>query len=228
MRIGGLEKFSLIDFPGNIACIIYTIGCKFACPYCHNPELVNETVEREIPVKEIYEFLESRKGLLEGVVITGGEPTLHDDLLEFISEIKKMGFKVKLDSNGTNPKMLKRAIGKKLVDYIAMDMKSPLEIYHKTVSRPVDIDAIKTSIELLMSSPIPYEFRTTIIKSLLSPGDIEQIAKEISGAKNYYLQKFVSVKILNPQFKKKVTYTDEEFSELRELAEKYVENCYVR
>lgn len=228
MRIGGLEKMSLIDFPDTIACIVYTIGCNFACPYCHNPELVNDTCDREYSTQEIFDFLEKRKGLLDGVVITGGEPTLHDDLLEFISEIKKRGFKVKLDSNGTNPKMLKKAIERKLVDYIAMDIKSPLEVYHKTVARPVDTQAIRESIKILMENNVPYEFRTTIIKSLLSFDDIEKIAQEIKGAKKYYLQKFVPTKILNPQFKKKVTYTDEEFSELKKLSEKYIKECYVR
>lgn len=227
MRIGGFEKVTLIDFPGKIACMIYTIGCNFRCPYCHNPELVDETAD-ELSEEEIFKFLESRKGLLEGVVITGGEPTMHDDLLEFIEKIKNMGYLIKLDSNGTNPNMLKEAISRNLVDYIAMDMKSPLETYSQQVARPVDTDAIRESIDIIMKSDIGYEFRTTIVKQLLSVDAIESIAKSIQGAKRYYLQKFIPTKILNPQLRRKVSYTDEEFLELQKKVSPYVQYCGIR
>ena len=209
MIFGGIEKFSLIDFPGKTSCILFTIGCNFRCPYCHNPELVDETVETKISEEEILDFLKTRVNLLDGVVITGGEPTLHSDLLAFIQKIKDLGFLVKLDSNGTNPKMLHEALDKKLVDYVAMDMKSPLSKYSQTVARPVDTKAIRESIYLLLNSNINYEFRTTLIKAMVTPEDVLEIAQEIKGAKNYYLQKFIPIKLLNPQFKKKVTYSDE-------------------
>ncbi len=227
MKIGGLHKFTAIDYPGKVACIVYTIGCNFRCPYCHNPELVDETAE-EIPQQEIWKFLETRRGLLDGVVITGGEPTLHEDLPDFIAKVKGMGFLVKLDTNGTRPAVLKKVIEEKLVDYIAMDMKAPVEMYSLSVGRAVHPDALRQSIALIINSQIDYEFRTTVVKALLSPEDIEQIGKEIRGARRYYLQKFRTGKILNPQFLKKVTYSDKEFSEIKEMMLGYVTFCATR
>lgn len=227
MRIGGLTRSSLIDYPGKVCAIIFTIGCNFRCPYCHNPELVDETAE-EIPESDIFAFLESRVGLLDGVTITGGEPTLHDDLPSFIARIKKLGFLVKLDSNGTNPDMLRRLIDWKLVDYIAMDIKAPLRKYEYTVARPVDRECIKASVELLKEGRVAYEFRTTVIKVLNPKEDFYEIGELIEGADAYYLQKFVPTKILNPGFRKKVTYSDEEFEELRTLMSNYVRTCAIR
>lgn len=229
MQFGGFEKFTLIDYPEKIACMVYTIGCPFRCPYCHNPELVDETVTTRIDEKEILEFLKGRTGMLDGIVITGGEPTMHgENLISFMRKVKDLGFLVKLDSNGTDPVILQHAIDEKLVDYIAMDIKSPLAKYTETVARPVDTDAIKKSIEIIKGSGIPYEFRTTIVKSMLSFEDIEQIGREIKGSTNYYLQKFIPTKTVNPQFLKKVTYSDEEFDSLKKIMEKYVTYCGIR
>jgi pyruvate formate lyase activating enzyme len=228
MVFGGIEKFTLIDYPGKIACMVYTIGCNFRCPYCHNPELIDETTDVHISERELYDFLKYRKGMLDGVVITGGEPTMHDDLPRVMREIKDRGFLVKLDSNGTNPVMLRDAIRDKIVDYIAMDIKSPLSKYGATVARPVDADAIRESIDLLMHSPVDYEFRTTVVKSMLTPEHIEQIGREIQGAKTYVLQKFIPTKILNPQFKNKVSYSDQEFKQLQKMLSAYVEKCLIR
>lgn len=228
MVFGGIEKFTLIDYPGRLACMVYTIGCNFRCPYCHNPELVDETTDVHISEREFFDFLDTRKGMLDGVVITGGEPTMHDDLPRVMREIKDHGFLVKLDSNGTHPAVLRDAIRDKIVDFIAMDIKSPLAQYGATVARPVDADAIRESIDLLMSSPIDYEFRTTVVKSMLSPESIEQIGREITGAKTYVLQKFIPTKILNPQFKKKVSYTDEEFKQFQKMLTAYVDQCLIR
>lgn len=227
MKIGGLQKFSLIDFPKHLSCILFTIGCNFRCPYCHNPELVDET-SGEISMIQILEFLSNRKGKIEGVVITGGEPTMHDDLPSFITTIKNMGYMIKLDTNGTNPDMIKHLLEEKLLDYIAMDIKSPIDLYSKNVARAINSGAIRKSIKIIKLSKIDYEFRTTVVKSLLSEKDIEQIGKEISGAKKYYLQKFVSNKILNPQFKSKVSYTDAEFQVFKNKLLKYVKYCDVR
>jgi len=210
-----------------MSAIIFTIGCNFRCPYCHNPELVDETVDI-IPTEDVLTFLRTRIKQLDGVTITGGEPTMHDDLIPFIKEIKALGFKVKLDSNGTNPEMLEKIINEHLVDYLAMDIKAPFSDYASGVGRPVDIEKIKKSVRLIMSNTIPYEFRTTVVKALLSPEDIINISKDIKGAKKYYLQKFVSTKILNPGFIKKTTYTDEEFKEIQKNAQKYVTECYIR
>jgi pyruvate formate lyase activating enzyme len=228
MIFGGLEKFTLIDYPGKIACMVYTIGCNFRCPYCHNPELVDETTTVHISERELYNFLDTRKGMLEGVVITGGEPTMHSDLLAVMQEIKARGFLVKLDTNGTHSHMLGQAIEQGLVDYVAMDIKSPLKHYNRTVASAVDTESIRQSIDLLLSSPVEYEFRTTVVKGLLSPEDISEIGKEIKGAKRYYLQKFVSTKILNPQFIKKTTYSDDEFEAFRKELHNYVDYCSIR
>jgi pyruvate formate lyase activating enzyme len=228
MIFGGLEKCTLIDYPGKTACMVYTIGCNFRCPYCHNPELVDETSPQAITEEEVLMFLDTRKGLLDGLVITGGEPTIHDDLLSFISKVKEKGFLVKLDSNGTRPAMLREAMERNLVDYVAMDIKSPLAKYSGIAARPVDVGAVQESIGLLMSSPVEYEFRTTVVKALLSEEDIVQIGREIQGAKRYYLQAFVPTKILNPQFKKKVSYSKEELEELCDKIKPYVTHCATR
>lgn len=229
MVFGGFEKFTIIDYPGKIACMVYTIGCNFRCPYCHNPELVDETVETKISGDSVLDFLSRRKKILDGVVITGGEPTMHgDDLLDFMKKVKDLGFLVKLDSNGTNPEVLQKALDRKIVDYIAMDVKSPFSSYSQTVARPVDVDALRKSIKIIMSSGIDYEFRTTVIKSMLSIKDFDEIGKEIKGAKAYYLQKFLPTKILNPQFIRKVSYNAEEFEEIKKKMKKYVKYCGIR
>ena len=229
MKFGGLEKFTLIDYPGKVACMVYTIGCNFRCPYCHNPELVDETVENIIDEKEVLDFLSKRKKILDGIVITGGEPTIHgNELINFIKKVKKLGFLIKLDSNGTDSDILDKLIKEKLVDYIAMDIKSTIEKYSQTVARPTDIKAIRKSIKLLINSKIDYEFRTTVIKSLMPIEDFKEIGEEIKNAKKYFLQKFIPNKILNPQFKKKVSYSNEEFKEIQTIMNKYVKYCGIR
>lgn len=227
MKIGGIQKCSLIDYPGKVSAILFTIGCNFHCPYCHNPELVDETATI-IPEEEIAAFLLRRKNILDAVTITGGEPTIHGDLSAFIRNIKNMGYLVKLDTNGTNPDVIRRLQEEKIVDYFAMDIKSPLQNYSKTVGRPVDAAKIKESIELLKHSGIPYEFRTTVVKSLLTIDDIRTIGKEISGAKTYYLQKFVPTKTLNPAFLRKTTFSDAEFDEMRDIMREYVQDVGIR
>ncbi len=228
MTFGGFEKCTLIDYPGKVAAMVYTIGCNFRCPYCHNPELVDETVETRVPESEVLSFLETRRGLLDGLVITGGEPTMHDGLLLFMRTVKAKGFLVKLDSNGTRPDVLREAIRKRVVDYIAMDIKAPLRKYEQVVARPVDTGAIMESIQLLLKGRIEYEFRTTLVKALTPPQDILEMGNEIRGAKAYYLQKFIPTKLLNPQFKRKVTYTDEELAVLQKELSRYVSFCGIR
>lgn len=228
MIFGGFEKCTLIDYPSKTACMVYTIGCNFRCPYCHNKELVDETVTETISEEEVFAFLDTRKGLLDGVVITGGEPTMHSDLTSFIEKVKEKGFLVKLDSNGTSPQVLKDLVSKELVDYIAMDIKAPLSRYSSVVSRPVDIDAIQESIDFLKTAPVEYEFRTTVVKSLLSEADMIAIGEEIKGAKRYFLQAFIPTKILNPQLRKKVSYSNDELEVLRQKVQPYVSYCAIR
>ena len=189
MKISGLQKVSLVDYDGQIATTIFTSGCNFACPFCHNSGLVKGT-EPEIPTSEILDYLKKRQNVLTAVCISGGEPTLHKDLPEFISKIKELGYLVKLDTNGTNLPMLKFLVENKLIDYVAMDIKNSFENYSKTIGVENKIN-LKDTIEYLMTCGIDYEFRTTLIKNYHSAQDIQNIAQNISGAKKYFLQKFV-------------------------------------
>ena len=227
--MGGFQRFSLIDYPDKICAIVFTQGCNFRCPYCHNPELVDlEKFFKSISEKEIFSFLERRKGKLDAVSITGGEPTLQKELISFLKRVKDMKFLVKLDSNGTNPDTIEEIIKLNLVDYLAMDIKAPLEKYNKVTGVDVDTTKIKKSIDLIMNSGLDYEFRTTVLKSQLSKDDIREIGKLIKGAKLYVLQKFVPSKTLDPKFLDEKTYTDEEFEQLKKELEKYVDRCVVR
>ncbi len=212
-EIAGLQKTTFIDYPEKIACIVFTQGCNFSCGYCHNPELF-EHKEPALSVPAFFEFLSKRKGKLDGVVITGGEPTLHKDLKEFIKEIKALGFLVKLDTNGTNPDLLQELFAENLVDYVAMDIKAPLNKYEQITRVNVNIEKIQKSINLIMNSDVNYEFRTTVVKSQLSVEDLEQIGELIKGAKKYYLQKFLPTKTLDENLMSETSYNDEEFSNI--------------
>ncbi len=222
-KLAGLQKTTFIDYPEKIACIVFTQGCNFRCGYCHNPELF-ENKEPVLSVPAFFEFLNKRKGKLDGVVITGGEPTLHGkDLIEFIKEVKSLGFLVKLDTNGTHPDVLQELLNENLLDYIAMDIKAPLAKY-KTITRTdIDTKIIKKSIDMIMNSGVDYEFRTTIVKSQLSVEDLRQIGELIQGAKRYYMQKFLATKILDETLMSEESYTDEEFKNLRIILEEYVD-----
>jgi len=235
--IGGFQKSSLIDYPEKISAIIFTQGCNFKCPYCHNPELINKKNDspnpssiqtKNIGAEHILEFLDSRKGKLDGVVITGGEPTLHKDLPEFIEKIKELGFCVKLDTNGTNPKMLKKLLDEKLIDYVAMDIKAPIEKYEEVVCAKINTEKVLKNIEILKKSHIDYEFRTTVVKSQLSADDFEKIGEMISGAEKYYLQRFMPTKTLDESFMQKTTYSDKEFEQITENLQKFVNKVEVR
>lgn len=216
-KLAGLQKTTFIDYPEKIACIVFTQGCNFRCGYCHNPELF-ENKEPVLSVPAFFEFLNKRKGKLDGVVITGGEPTLHGkDLIEFIKEVKSLGFLVKLDTNGTHPDVLQELLNKNLLDYIAMDIKAPLAKYKTITQTDIDTKIIKKSIDMIMNSGVDYEFRTTIVKSQLSVEDLRQIGELIQGAKRYYMQKFLATKILDETLMSEESYTDEEFKNLRTI-----------
>jgi len=204
MIIGGFQKLTLIDYPGKLATTVFTVGCNFRCPFCHNPELVDlKLVHNEESEKNFFNFLKARKGKLEGVCITGGEPLIQPDIIDFIKKIKKMGFLVKLDTNGMRPDVLKKIIDARIVDFIAMDIKNQIKSYSKTTRTKVDKDRIKLSVDLIMHSRIPYEFRTTVVPGLHSEKDFEEIAKWIQGAPAYYLQEYREGKILDSKLKKK-------------------------
>lgn len=229
MLIGGFQKFSLIDYPDKICAIVFTQGCNFRCGYCHNPETVDpKKFSAPIPEEEFFSFLESRKGKLDAVSITGGEPTLQKDLIEFIEKIKGFGYLVKLDSNGSNPDVLREVIDSKIADYIAMDIKAPPERYSEVADAEIDAGKIKESVELIIGSGLDYEFRTTVVKNQLREKDFVGIGKMIEGAKLYILQKFVASKANDSDFLKKETYDDAEFERVRTLMENYVLKCEVR
>jgi len=229
MKIGGLQKFSLIDYPGEICAIVFTQGCNFRCPYCHNPELADPDLYEEcIPEEEIFAFLKKRKGKLDAVSITGGEPTLQPDLIDFIKKIKTMGYLVKIDTNGSHPETLKTLIEDKLIDYVAMDVKAPLEKYQKITMSKTNPDLIKQSIKLIKKSRVPYEFRTTIVKSQLNEKDLLSISELVKNTRLYILQKFIPTKTVNPKFMDEKTYSDEEFDQFKKKIEKYVRSVIVR
>ncbi|MCD6152514.1 MAG: anaerobic ribonucleoside-triphosphate reductase activating protein [Syntrophobacterales bacterium] len=229
MKIGGLQKFSLIDYPGEICAIVFTQGCNFRCPYCHNPELADPDLYEEcIPEEEIFAFLKKRKGKLDAVSITGGEPTLQPDLIDFIKKIKTMGYLIKIDTNGSHPETLKTLIEDKLIDYVAMDVKAPLEKYQKITMSKTNPDLIKQSIKLIKKSRVPYEFRTTIVKSQLNEKDLLSISELVKNTRLYILQKFIPTKTVNPKFMDEKTYSDEEFDQFKKKIEKYVRSVIVR
>ena len=216
MLIGALQKFSLIDFPGKICATVFTQTCNFRCPYCHNPELVNpELFVEPLSEKDILSFLETRKGKLDGVTITGGEPTLHQDLPEFIRKIKAMNFLVKLDTNGTNPQMLADLFQENLIDFVAMDLKAPKNIYSKITRNNCHIENIIKSVNIIRQKSPDYEFRTTIVNELLNEEDIYQIEKDFGPFKKYSLQKFHSDKILDLTFENKTSFSDEIFEKIK-------------
>ena len=221
-KIGGFQKSTLIDYPGKIAAIVFTQGCNFRCGYCHNPELLESNPDSKYSVDEILDFLKTRKGKLDGVVITGGEPTLQKGLCDFVKLVKDMDFLVKLDTNGTNPEMLKELVSDGLIDYVAMDIKAPFEKYKSIVGVDISTDNLKKSIEIITSSGVDYEFRTTVVKSLLSPDDILKMGEMIKGADKYYLQKFVPSKIYDSKLLPEITYSNDEFKVLCDRLKTYV------
>ena len=189
MKISGFDKLTLLNYPDKVACTIFTSGCNLRCPFCHNSGLVTNNYN-EISFDSIYEYLKKRIGILDGVCITGGEPLIHADIKDYIKKIKDLGYLVKIDTNGCNPKLLKESIDLKLVDYIAMDIKNIYSKYDITSGVKVNIDNIKKSISIIENSGIDYEFRTTIVKEFHSTQDIKEILSYISSNSNYYIQNF--------------------------------------
>ena len=232
MEIGGLEKSTLIDYPGRIAATVFLLGCNFRCPFCYSSELVlpeKMAEQPKIAEKAFFDFLKERQGLLEGVVICGGEPTIHKDLPDFIKRIKDLGFLLKLDTNGSNPEMLRKLMQKGLVDYVAMDIKAPLGAkYDLATGVKVDLDKIKESIEIIKGSGVDYEFRSTIAPSIHSKEDVIQMAKDISPAKKYYLQNFRGEKTIDPRFEEIKPYAKDFLLEIQKEISPFFEICQVR
>ena len=183
MRIGGLQKLTLLDYPGKVACTVFLSGCNLRCPYCHNPGLVlpEQSEGSEIPEAEVLSFLERRKGTLDGVCITGGEPTLQPELPEFLEKLRRLGYAVKLDTNGTNPAMLKALLQERVLDYVAMDIKNSPSRYAETCGGIDCLSRVQESAALLMDGTVDYEFRTTVCAPLHTPRDMEELGRWLKG-----------------------------------------------
>jgi len=232
MKIAGLQKTTLIDYPGKIAAVIFTKGCNFRCSFCHNADLVNPSSKvKIISEKEVFDFLKKRREMLEGVVITGGEPTLRPDLINFIKKIKKLDFLVKLDTNGTNPMILKSLINTStypLINYIAMDIKGPLDKYQLITNSKINLENIKKSVEIIKNSGIDYEFRTTVVPTFLDKDDFIKIGKWLKGAKQYYLQQFRNKQTLDKKLLKVSPYTDKKLRQFTKIMKRYIKNAEIR
>ena len=191
MKIHGLQKMTLLDYPGKIACTVFLGGCDFRCPFCHNWEIIDGSEPAIMNDVELIRWLEGRKNLLEGVAVTGGEPMLRRDLPEFLREIRELGYPVKCDTNGNHPDMLEKCLRENLVDYVAMDIKNSKERYGETIGLPgFDTSNVERSVKLLLESEIAYEFRTTVTEGMFEASDFEKIGRWIEGAQHYYLQAF--------------------------------------
>jgi len=220
--IKGFQKLSLIEYPGKIVAIVFVGKCNFRCPFCYNIDLVkNYKKLPDIPEKEIIDFISKRRGLLDGLAITGGEPTVHKGLPAFIEKIKDIGFLVMIETNGSNPKMLEQLIKRELIDYIAMDIKAPLEKYDQVAGVKVNKKKIQESIDIIRNSGIDYEFRTTVIPKIFNKKDALAIGKWLKGAKRYYLQQFRPGKALDKTFEKVKPYPPEKLKEFAKMMKPY-------
>jgi len=232
MIIGGLQKVSLIDYPGKVSCVVFASGCNFECPYCHNPDLVKGGLSRSILLdkEQIYRLLQRRTGVLDGVVISGGEPTLQKDLLSLCEKIKQFGYQVKLDTNGSRPEVIEQLILEGLVDFLAMDIKADPFHYSPNILRDYDPGDILSSIRIIMQSEIAYEFRTTCVKPIVDRHAIESISSTIKGASLYALQRFRNNRVLRPEFfdGTEASYTEDELLQLKTMAAKWVNTCIIR
>jgi len=223
MQIGGFQRLTLVDFPGKVAATVFTQGCNFRCGYCHNPELaLPQLFTDPVNPEDFFSFLSGRQGKIEGVVITGGEPTLQKDLIDFIVRVKRMGFAVKLDTNGSRPEVLESLIELKLIDYFALDIKTSCKKYPQITGVDCDTAKLRESIHLMISSGIPYQLRTTLVKEFCSEKDLNEIQILIAGAEHYVLQPFVlSPKIINKRFDPQDQYTALEVEALKAKYEKH-------
>jgi len=246
MIIGGLQKFSLLDYPGRLSAIVFTKGCNFRCQFCYNPMLVwpievskskyahlkngeQQKVHPTINQDELFVFLKARAGKLDAVAITGGEPCLQKDLPEFIRKIKALGFLVKLDTNGSFPEILGKLIRGKLIDYIAMDLKAPKNKYKEVAGAGADFSKIRKSVKLIRASGLPHEFRTTVVPGLINKDDIAAMGEIIKGADKWYLQNFKSnVALVGRELEDRVPYNARQMKAMAEIGKKFAKKCEVR
>lgn len=228
MNIQGFQKLTLLDYPGKMACTIFTAGCNMRCPFCHNSRLViNPSDEAEFTEDEILAYLKKRQGILDGVAITGGEPLMQKDIEDFIIKVRELGYPVKLDTNGTYPEKLKELVNKGLVDYVAMDIKNSPELYSETVGiADYNISKIEESIAFLLEGRVDYEFRTTVVRELHSVFSVEGIGKMIKGAKRHYIQAFIdSGELIGFDL---TAVPKNEMETMKNVMLKYVDSCEIR
>ncbi len=228
MDFAGMQSLTLLDFPNKVACILFVRGCNFRCPFCHNAGLVCGGAENPFPEADVLAFLKKRQGLLDGVVISGGEPTLYPELIPFLRKVRELGYAIKLDTNGTNPTLLKQIIRENLADYVAMDIKNSPCLYPATCGIPKpDIASIEESRNFLMTGDVDYEFRTTVVGGLHTRESIDELACWIAGAKRYYLQAFKdSGNLLHPE--NLHAFDEKEMVELLEIAKKHIPSAQLR
>jgi len=227
MEFNGFLKLTLLDYPTKTACTLFTAGCNFRCPFCHNASLVLPCEPHErYSEEEVLRFLEKRQGILDGVCVTGGEPLLHSSLDRFLEQVKALGYAVKLDTNGTNPDILAALIDEGLVDYVAMDIKNSPEKYSLTAGRDVDMDAVRRSVSILMENKVKYEFRTTVVGGYHTADDFREIGEWLRGAEAYFLQNFVdSGALLDPETQ---GASESEMKEFLEIMKQFVPTAQLR
>lgn len=228
MKIGGFQKTSLLDYPDEISAIIWTLGCNFNCPFCYNPDVVKKNA-KIISEEEILSFLEKRKNVIDGLVVTGGEPFLQKDIGSFCEKIKKIGYKIKIDTNGTYPEKLEELLDNKIVDYIAMDVKAPKGKYKKLAGVDVDISKIDESIQIIKNKAPDYEFRTTVVPGLISLKDVVEIAKWLENSKRFYLQQFKDNAFhISKKFDNVRPYDFTELNQMLQKVKPYFKECFLR
>ena len=230
MVIAGFQKSTLLDYPGKVSALIFTYGCNLRCEYCHNPELVILPCKKSSIVKdqEVLDFLKSRKKLLDALTITGGEPTIQKDLIPFIKKVKRLGYLVKLDTNGTNSKIVEKILDLNIVDYWAMDVKYEKELYKQNLKDDIKYNEIKRSIKLIMGRANDYEFRTTYVKGIHTLELAKGIGELIKGAKRYYIQNFRPGKTINPLLNSRNSFTEAELQSIKKVMHKYVKDIEIR
>jgi len=227
--IGGLQKTSLVDYPGKVCAVVFLANCNFRCPYCQNPDLINQPDKLpNIPETDLFSLLKTRGKWLDAVCITGGEPCLHAGLPAFAKRVKDGGFLVKLDTNGSNPRMLKQLLDEKLLDYVAMDIKGPIDKYAEIANAPVNLMKIEQSIGIIRNSGIGYEFRTTTLPRLLTEQDMLRIGKWLKGSKRFAIQQFRPINTLDPNYRNEKPYSKQELERFKKLIGPYFDNVEVR
>ncbi len=229
MKFGGWQKVSFIDFPGRISTVLFTQGCNFRCQFCHNPTLVlpdakTETIDEDTVLK----YLAKRKGQLEGIVLTGGEPLIYSDAGRFMEKAKEIGYKVKLDTNGSFPELLEKLIQHGLVDYVSQDIKTDMNSYSDIVGRNIDNSKIKKSIEIIKNSGVAYEFRTTLVKGLVGENNLKRICSEVGKVSRYALQNFRPGNTLNKKLGENNCYNSKELAKMKEVVSRYAECVIIR